>query len=244
MEGIIRLFPALLIALVALSAVLAGLRAPRRLGAVAPRREVSRAGASGVAEFERKLRQDVETDRWAGSTERRTWSYASGLPSSSEGRKPERLDQRVGSRSSQQDGEIMGVATLTPEQESKRNRLALCLLSTFLVSVLGSWSCVAADRSIVVPVKLLGHFAVVIVNIDGSDVPLVFDSGNAGSVALIQAVIDRVRAPPIGETSKGMDANWPTAVCSGGFVVTTWIRRLHRLQFLCPSRRLHGLSRK
>ena len=79
------------------------------------------------------------------------------------------------------------------------------VLLAMLVTTFGSWSSAAADRPVVVPIRLLGNFPVVIVNIDGNDVPLVFDSGNSGSVALTQAAIDRVKALPTGETSKGMD---------------------------------------
>jgi hypothetical protein len=79
------------------------------------------------------------------------------------------------------------------------------LLLAMLVTVFGSWSSAAADRPVVVPIRLLGNFPVVIVNIGDNDVPLVFDSGNSGSVALTQAVIDRVKALPTGETFKGMD---------------------------------------
>jgi hypothetical protein len=75
-----------------------------------------------------------------------------------------------------------------------------------LVASILALDCAAADRPIVVPITLLGNSAVVTVNIDGNDVPLVFDSGSSGSVALTQAVIDRVKALPTGETSRGMDA--------------------------------------
>jgi hypothetical protein len=80
------------------------------------------------------------------------------------------------------------------------------VLLAMLGSAFGSWSSSAADSPVVVPIKLLGNFPVVTVNIDGNDVPLVFDSGNSGSVALTQAVIDRVKALPIGETFRAMDA--------------------------------------
>ena len=46
----------------------------------------------------------------------------------------------------------------------------------------------------------------VIVNIDGNDVPLIFESGNSGAVALTQPMIDRLKALPTGETSQGMDS--------------------------------------
>ena len=70
----------------------------------------------------------------------------------------------------------------------------------------GGWCSAAADRPVVVPIRLLGRFPVVTANIGGSDVPLIFDSGNSGSVALTQAAIDRVKALPTGETSREMDA--------------------------------------
>src|SRR6266404_5368620 len=88
---------------------------------------------------------------------------------------------------------------------ANRARGTSSLLLAMLVTVFGSWSSAAADRPVVVPIRLLGNFPVVIVNIGGNDVPLVFASGNSGSVALTQAVIDRVKALPTGETSKGMD---------------------------------------
>jgi len=88
---------------------------------------------------------------------------------------------------------------------ANRARGKSSLLLAMLVTVFGSWSSAAADLPVVVPIRLLGNFPVVIVNIGDNDVPLVFDSGNSGSVALTQAVIDRVKALPTGETSKGMD---------------------------------------
>ena len=78
-------------------------------------------------------------------------------------------------------------------------------LITLAASIL-ALDCAAADRPVVVPIRLVGNFAVVTANIDGSEVPLVFDSGSSVSVSLTQAVIDRVKALPTGETSGGMDA--------------------------------------
>jgi hypothetical protein len=66
--------------------------------------------------------------------------------------------------------------------------------------------CAAADRPVFVAIRLIGNFAVVTANIDGSEVPLVFDSGSSASVSLTQEVIDRVKALPTGEASRGMDA--------------------------------------
>jgi len=75
-----------------------------------------------------------------------------------------------------------------------------------LAASFAALDCAAAERPIVVPIKLLGNSAFVSVNIDGNDVPLIFDSGSSGSIALTQAAIDRVKAQPIGETSRAMDA--------------------------------------
>ncbi|HZF26212.1 MAG TPA: glycosyl hydrolase family 18 protein [Steroidobacteraceae bacterium] len=74
-----------------------------------------------------------------------------------------------------------------------------------LDTIAGALSRAAADQPVVVPITLLGNFPVVSVQIAGTDVPLIFDSGNSGTVALTQAVIDRVKAVPTGETSRGMD---------------------------------------
>ncbi len=78
--------------------------------------------------------------------------------------------------------------------------------SAFLAMSFVAAGCAAADRPVVVPITLLGHFPLVNVNIDGSEVPLVFDSGTSASVALTQAVLDRVKASPTGESSRGVDA--------------------------------------
>lgn len=79
-------------------------------------------------------------------------------------------------------------------------------LLAMLLTMFGTCSSAAADRPVVVPIRLVGNFPLVTVNIDGTDVPLVFDSGNSGSIALTQAALERVKALPTGETSKGMDA--------------------------------------
>jgi hypothetical protein len=53
--------------------------------------------------------------------------------------------------------------------------------------------------------QLLGDFPAITVNIDGYDVLLIVDLGNSGTVARQQALIDRVKAIPTGETGKGID---------------------------------------
>jgi hypothetical protein len=80
---------------------------------------------------------------------------------------------------------------------------ARCKSAAFLAMLMIAFGCAAADRPVIVPMKLLGNFPNV--TIDGNDVPLVVDLGNSGSVALTQAVIDRVQAMPTGETSRGID---------------------------------------
>lgn len=79
-----------------------------------------------------------------------------------------------------------------------RSSFALVL---FLVAYAG----VAADRPVVVPMKLRGNFPLITATIDGADVPLQFDSGSSASVSLTQAVINRINAIPTGETSRGVD---------------------------------------
>jgi hypothetical protein len=99
---------------------------------------------------------------------------------------------------------------------------AHCKSSAFIAMLMIAFVCAAADRPVVVPIKLLGNFPVVTVDIDGNDVSLVFDSGNSGSVALTQAVIDLVKALPTGETSRGMDPK--------GNVIEYPKFKIHRLQ--------------
>ena len=84
--------------------------------------------------------------------------------------------------------------------------VVLCRASVLLLASLVSIDCIAADHPIDVPFKLLGNFPVLAADIDGNVVPLQFDSGNSGTVALTQAVLDRVKALPTGEFSNGIDA--------------------------------------
>ncbi len=78
--------------------------------------------------------------------------------------------------------------------------------SPVLVMCFLAFNCEAAERSIVLPITLQGNFPILKVLIDGSEVPVIFDSGNSASVALTQSVIDRVKATPTGETAQGLDA--------------------------------------
>jgi hypothetical protein len=63
----------------------------------------------------------------------------------------------------------------------------------------------AADP-LALPIRIVGNFPLVHVQVGDEDVELEFDSGNSGTLALTQAVIDRLHATPTGETSRGMDA--------------------------------------
>src|ERR1700744_3609790 len=65
--------------------------------------------------------------------------------------------------------------------------------------------CALANSIVTVPIRLLQHFPVLSANIGGEPVFLQFDSGNSGSVALTQAVIDKLKAVPAGEFSQGLD---------------------------------------
>ncbi len=98
----------------------------------------------------------------------------------------------------------------------------LLVSPVLLATVIVAFECAAADRPVVLPIKLLGNFPVVNVTIEGKNVPLVFDSGNSGSVALTQAVLDAVKAIPTGQTSRGIDPK--------GNLITYPKYIVHRLQ--------------
>jgi hypothetical protein len=60
--------------------------------------------------------------------------------------------------------------------------------------------------SIVVPIDLRSNGAPMITaHIDGQKVPLIFDSGSSATVSLAREVIDRIKAVPLNETSRGFD---------------------------------------
>ena len=64
-----------------------------------------------------------------------------------------------------------------------------------------------ASPEIVLPLKLAGHFAVIMAKIDGLEVPLIFGTGDSPAVVLQQSVLDHIKAPPAppDATSMGLD---------------------------------------
>jgi len=62
-----------------------------------------------------------------------------------------------------------------------------------------------ASPQIVVPLKLSEHLAIVVAKIDGTDVPLLLDSGDQSPLALRQSVLDQVRAVPTSQSFTGQD---------------------------------------
>ena len=61
---------------------------------------------------------------------------------------------------------------------------------------------VIGSSPIVVPLRLRRHFPIIVVKIDGLDVPLVFDSGDQSTVALQQSVLDSIKAIPTNESER------------------------------------------
>jgi hypothetical protein len=72
--------------------------------------------------------------------------------------------------------------------------------------------------STTVPMQLRGNYPVIIAQIDGIDVPLVFDLPDESALALSQTVIDRIRTSPAGETHRARDA-MGNVIQSGTFKV-------------------------
>jgi hypothetical protein len=80
------------------------------------------------------------------------------------------------------------------------------LRSFFVLILLGSaFGSSAADAPNSVPMQFLGNLPVVIAKIDGHEVPLVFDLGDASALVLAQRVIDRIKTTPTGETDRSTD---------------------------------------
>jgi hypothetical protein len=81
------------------------------------------------------------------------------------------------------------------------------MLNTLLFLTLSSVTldCVAGDGPTTVPMQLLGNFPVITVKIEGNDVPLTFDLGDASALVLQQSVIDQLKTIPASETHRAKD---------------------------------------
>lgn len=93
----------------------------------------------------------------------------------------------------------------------------------FLLSLVLAADCQSALASspVVVPLRIVGHAAIVMTRIDGVIVPLQVDSGDSTTAALQKSVLDRVRATPTGQSSKQRYIK--------GIVSSPWYR-VHRVQ--------------
>jgi hypothetical protein len=75
-------------------------------------------------------------------------------------------------------------------------------LASVLAAVLASSR---VSPQIVVPLKLNHQLAIVMVKIDGKDVPLLLDSGDQSPLALRQSVLDQIKAVPTSGSFSGQD---------------------------------------
>jgi len=95
--------------------------------------------------------------------------------------------------------------------------------SFFVLIALGSaFGSSAADAPSSVPMQLRSNLPVVTAKIDGYDVPLVFDLGDASALVLAGRVIDRVKTFPTGEINRATDVQ--------GNVIESPMFKLSRLQ--------------
>ena len=70
----------------------------------------------------------------------------------------------------------------------------------------GAFTSATASTQVVVPLRLSGHFPIVVARIGTMDVPLVFDLGDASTVVLQQSVLDRIETTPVGRSMIVHDA--------------------------------------
>jgi len=75
-----------------------------------------------------------------------------------------------------------------------------------LFGVLAASASANASSPVVVPLRLAGHFPIVIAKVNGVDVPLAFGSGDSFPVRLEQSVLDQIKAVPIDGITWGLDA--------------------------------------
>jgi hypothetical protein len=81
----------------------------------------------------------------------------------------------------------------------------MCRTFFVLIALGSAFGCSAADAPSSVSIQLLSNLPVVTAKIDGHDVPLVFDLGDASALVLAERVIDRVKTFPTGETNRSTD---------------------------------------
>src|SRR5258708_4710064 len=98
-----------------------------------------------------------------------------------------------------------GMAISVEVREEIMTNRAICSVSLILLGAYFSADFAMADSPVVVPIRLLQNFPVLSADIGGIAVPLQFDSGNSGTVALTQTILDQVKAVPTGEVSQGID---------------------------------------
>jgi len=82
------------------------------------------------------------------------------------------------------------------------NRVSAFTLALFTAGVTAAAS---PPDSAVIPIRLSGNFALIDVRIGGSDIPLLLDTGDSRGILLSQQVIDRIKAKPVGQSSKVID---------------------------------------
>jgi len=75
-----------------------------------------------------------------------------------------------------------------------------------LLGVLATFGSAAASGPIVLPLRLAGHFPIVMARVDGLDVPLVFDTGISDTVVLEPSALDHIKAVLLDDFSKALDA--------------------------------------
>jgi hypothetical protein len=78
-----------------------------------------------------------------------------------------------------------------------RTRAALTVATTFSVHVFCS-AALPAERATTVPIDLVGNYPIVVVDVDGHKVHLLFDLGEDSDLVLTQAALEELRITPNG----------------------------------------------
>jgi hypothetical protein len=77
--------------------------------------------------------------------------------------------------------------------------------AAMLLAFLSTLDEAASGASSIVPIRIRGHFPVAVATIDGINVPLIFDLGDASPLVLSRAVFDRIKTVPIREAHRSKD---------------------------------------